>query len=398
MNEPVPVLGVILSEHIHPNTETLLDDIFDNTIYSYYKDLRTQVQWSTDTTLVQHVRCAYVIMIGRTDLCWEDAVAYRGALLFPDNDNIFLWNDQFHPKARIYRMVSEGTMYLNLMRYTLENGLIRNDRTQVGTRSVFGKSIQFSLQHDTLPLLTSKKVYFKAVLHELLWFLKGSTTTDSLREHNIKIWDGNSNRDFLNSRGLETYREGELGPIYGYQWRNWGDIYQPVSQRTLPDSKQEGGIDQIRQIITTLQRGDHHNRRMILSAWNVSDLDKMVLPPCHCLCQFYVSDVGLCCALTQRSADVFLGLPFNIASYALLTRMIAHVCGLVCDKLVIHLGDTHVYSNHVDQCTTQLQNDIYNFPTLRITKTTTNIDELVYDDFVVENYVCNPSIRAPMAA
>jgi thymidylate synthase len=323
-------------------------------------------------------------------------VSYRGNLLIPESDNIFLWNDPFHPKVRLYRMVSEENMYLRLMKYILNIGIHRHDRTNVGTRSVFGKTIEFSLQNNVLPLLTSKKVFFKGVLHELLWFLKGSTTTELLHRHNIKIWDGNSNRDFLNARGLHSYNEGELGPIYGYQWRHWGDAYEPMSKRSSPQKRNEG-IDQINQIITTLKKGDHHNRRMILSAWNVSDLEKMVLPPCHCLCQFYVSDVGLCCALTQRSADVFLGLPFNIASYAILTRMIAHVCGLASDKLVIHLGDAHIYSNHVEQCMTQLKNKTYNFPTLKFSKNITDIDHFEYKYFVLEKYVCNPSIYAPMA-
>tara|TARA_Y100000389_G_scaffold164614_1_gene168431 strand:+ start:31117 stop:32298 length:1182 start_codon:yes stop_codon:yes gene_type:complete len=383
--------GLFISEHIYENIYPVIDDIFTNTIYSYYKHLRHNIDWKTSSNYSIHsIQCKYVILIGNTTSDIESVVEYRGTLLLPNEENNFLWNDSFHPKVRIYSIVSEEGMYINLLKSILNHGSIRIDRTNVGTHSIFGKKLEFSLQNNTLPMLTSKKVAFRVVLHELLWFLKGSTNTEELQRHNIKIWDGNSTREFLNNRGLPEYKEGELGPIYGFQWRNWGGSYKNIE-------KNPEGIDQINNIITTLKHKDFYNRRMILSAWNVGDLSKMVLPPCHCFCQFYVSDIGLCCALTQRSADVFLGLPFNITSYALLTHMIAHVTQLKTDKLIINLGDTHIYNNHIEQCKLQLQNPHYEFPMIHITKETPNIDELVFEDFNVVNYKSNPTIRAPMA-
>ena len=383
--------GLLLSEHIHEDIQPVLNDIFNNTNYSYYRQVLYNIDWKvTNSSLIHSNQCKYVILLGNPVSFIESIVHYRGTLLLPDENIFFSLNDSNHTTIRIYSMESEEGMYLNLMRFILNHGSNRMDRTNVGTHSVFGKKLDFSLQDNALPILTSKKVAFNMVLHELLWFLKGSTTTEHLHHHNVKIWDGNSTREFLDNRGLHNYQEGELGPIYGFQWRNWGGTYKTTETNSC-------GIDQINSIITTLKRGDFYNRRMILSAWNVGDLSKMVLPPCHCFCQFYVSDIGLCCALTQRSADVFLGLPFNITSYALLTHMIAHIVKIKTDKLVINLGDTHIYNNHIEPCKIQLQNSIYNFPTLRITKETADIDEFVFEDFSVLNYTSNPSIRAPMA-
>lgn len=382
------ITGVVLSEYIHPNINAVLTDVFDNEPYAYYKHLKSSVNWTSNPKRIHDVSCKYVIVIGHVQNT-EELLNYRGRPLLHMEGNAFLWNDSFHPEVRVYYLTSEEGKYLDIMKFILKHGSVRIDRTKVGTRSIFGKTLEFGLQDNRLPLLTSKKVFFKGVLHELLWFLRGSTTTKQLHQNGVKIWDGNSTRDFLDRRGLSSYKEGELGPIYGYQWRKWGAEYK--------NKTGSNGIDQINHIITTLKLGDHTNRRMILSAWNVSDLQKMVLPPCHCFCQFYVSDYGLCCALTQRSADVFLGLPFNIASYATLTHMIAHVTGLRTDKLVIHLGDTHIYNNHIEQCEQQLSQSLFDFPKLKITRTTANIDDLVYEDFVLDGYKSNPSIPAPMA-
>jgi thymidylate synthase len=210
----------------------------------------------------------------------------------------------------------------------------------------------------------------------------------------VHIWDGNGSREFLNKRGLSHYDEGELGPVYGYQWRNWGKDYTQTSS--------EPGIDQLQTIINTI-RTNPYDRRMILSAWNVSQLNEMALPPCHLIAQFYVHETNgvkyLSCSMYQRSADVFLGVPFNIASYALLTHMIAQVTGTVAYELITHFGDTHLYSNHVDQARTQIERykEVKPFCKVVLNQTVNNIDDFVYDDIQIQNYECCPGISAPMA-
>jgi thymidylate synthase len=209
----------------------------------------------------------------------------------------------------------------------------------------------------------------------MLWFLKGCTHTNYLSQNGVKTWDGYSSREFLDDNGFKKYKEGDLGPIYGYQWRNWGG------------NKRKKGFDQINNIITSLKSGDYSSNKLILSSWNVSELHKMVSTPSHCFCQFYMSDKGLCCALTQISSNIFVELPLNIASYALLTRMIAHVTRLKTDKLVINLGDNHIYEHNVHQCKYQLSQNTRNFPELYITNQTDDIDELTYDDFILKGYI-----------
>jgi thymidylate synthase len=285
--------------------------------------------------------------------------------------------------------------YLNLLQEVLDHGHFKPvERTGVGTWSMFGKSLRFDLRDRRLPMLTTKKMFFKGIAKELLWFLKGDcTTTDALVKDNVHIWDLNSTRDYLDSRGLQDYAEGELGPIYGYQWRHWGKPYR--SETNVQ------GIDQIQKIIDTI-RTNPNDRRMILSAWNVSDLDRMALPPCHVFAQFYVKEVSdkkyLSCAMYQRSADLFLGVPFNVTSYALLTHMIAHVTDCEPDELVMFFGDAHVYANHLEAVKTQLarKDRCFEFPTLRITPNK-DIDQIQYDNLVVENYQSHDAIQAPMA-
>lgn len=293
----------------------------------------------------------------------------------------------------IYKVWSEEEMYKKLMRDVLHNGSMRMDRTSVGTRSMFGKQLQFNLKDNRLPMMTTKRVFFKGVAKELLWFLKGSTNARSLRDDGIHIWDGNSSRTYLDSRGLNTYEEGELGPIYGYQWRHWGKPYKTESTE---------GTDQIQHIIQTI-RNNPNDRRMILSAWNVTDLPHMALPPCHILAQFYVeldpqTDTKyLSCSMYQRSADLFLGVPFNITSYALLTHMIAHVTGCVAHRLIMNFGDAHVYNDHIEQVKTQLDRDGFTFPTVSIDCDTSDIDDIEYEHLHVHNYKCHAGIKAPMA-
>lgn len=288
--------------------------------------------------------------------------------------------------------------YLDLVQDVIDHGHYKPvERTGVGTWSRFGKSLRFDLRDNRLPMLTTKKMFFKGIAKELLWFLKGDcTTTDTLVKDNVHIWDLNSTRDYLDSRGLQDYTEGELGPIYGYQWRHWGKKYKGK------DNVQNEGIDQIQKIIETI-RTNPNDRRMILSAWNVSDLDQMALPPCHVFAQFYVREVSdkkyLSCAMYQRSADLFLGVPFNVTSYALLTHLIAHVTDCEPDELVMFFGDAHVYANHLEAVKTQLarKDQCYDFPTLRISDTTKDIDQIQYTDLMVENYESHGTISAPMA-
>lgn len=309
--------------------------------------------------------------------------------------------------------------YLRLMHDVLTNGAFKPvDRTGVGTWSAFGKSLRFNLRDGRLPMLTTKKMYFKGIAKELLWFLKGDcTNTDALVRDNVHIWDGNSSRDYLDARGLTEYVEGELGPVYGYQWRHWGKPYIPQNRlqtktsagRSQPHDDDDNGIDQIRRIVHTL-RTNPHDRRMILSAWNVSDIDQMALPPCHLLAQFYVNEQKqanktikrLSCMIYQRSADLFLGVPFNITSYALLTHLIAHVVpDCEPDELILTFGDTHVYANHVNQVRTQLErfDRCFDFPTLTILggHHDNNIDNVRYEDLLVEGYRSHDPLKAPMA-
>ena len=260
--------------------------------------------------------------------------------------------------------------YLDLMRYVRESGTEKGDRTGTGTLSVFGHQMRFNLE-DGFPLVTTKKVHLKSIIYELLWFLKGSTNIDYLKEHGVSIWD-----DWADERG-------ELGPVYGAQWRSW--------------PTQDGdSIDQISEVINQIKTNPN-SRRLIVSAWNVSQIDNMALPPCHALFQFYVAEGRLSCQLYQRSADIFLGVPFNIASYALLVLMIAKVTGLTPGDFVHTLGDAHLYLNHLSQVDEQLKRKSFPIPKMQITKDVTNILDLEYKDFSLEGYESHPHISAPVA-
>ena len=260
--------------------------------------------------------------------------------------------------------------YLDLMRYVRESGTEKGDRTGTGTLSVFGYQMRFNLE-DGFPLVTTKKVHLKSIIYELLWFLKGSTNIDYLKEHGVSIWD-----DWADERG-------ELGPVYGAQWRSW--------------PTQDGdSIDQISEVINQIKTNPN-SRRLIVSAWNVSQIDNMALPPCHALFQFYVAEGRLSCQLYQRSADIFLGVPFNIASYALLVLMIAKVTGLMPGDFVHTLGDAHLYLNHLNQVDEQLKRKSFPIPKMQITKEVTNILDLEYEDFSLKDYKSHPHISAPIA-
>jgi thymidylate synthase len=288
--------------------------------------------------------------------------------------------------------------YLDLLRDVLENGVDKNDRTGTGTRSVFGRQLRFDLQQG-FPLLTTKKVHVKSVIHELLWFISGDTNAHTLKRVGVSIWDEWADEN------------GELGPVYGAQWRRWraaGGVDLPNSTpESTPKGVPEGThdhrgeppsieIDQLAQLIDDI-RDNPDSRRLIVSAWNVGELPAMKLPPCHLLYQFNVQGERLHCAVTMRSCDVFLGLPFNIASYALLTMMIAQVTGLEPGELILSLGDTHVYQNHFDQARTQLAREPKALPTIRLNPAIKNLFEFQYEDFQLDHYEAYPAISAPIA-
>lgn len=259
--------------------------------------------------------------------------------------------------------------YLDLMRHVLKNGIEKEDRTGTGTISVFGYQMRFDLQNG-FPLLTTKKLHLRSIIHELLWFLKGDTNTKYLKENGVSIWDEWANEN------------GDLGPVYGAQWRSWG----------TSDSK----IDQISQVLDQI-KNNPDSRRIIVCSWNVAELDKMALMPCHVLFQFYVADGKLSCQLYQRSADIFLGVPFNIASYALLTMMIAQVCGLKPGEFIHTFGDAHLYKNHIDQANLQLSRRPGKLPVMNINSRVKNIFDFKFEDFELTGYEPQPHIKAPVA-
>ena len=260
--------------------------------------------------------------------------------------------------------------YLDLLKLVRDTGVEKCDRTGTGTRSIFGHQMRFDLA-EGFPLVTTKKAHLKSIIYELLWFLSGETNVHWLQEHGVTIWD-----EWADSNG-------ELGPVYGYQWRSW-------------PSQMDGTIDQISNLIGDI-KANPDSRRLIVTAWNPADVPRMALPPCHCLFQFYVADGKLSCQLYQRSADIFLGVPFNIASYALLTMMVAQVTGLKPGTFVHSFGDAHLYLNHLEQADAQLARAPYPSPTMRLNSDVTDIFAFHYDDFTLENYQAHPGIKAPIA-
>lgn len=285
----------------------------------------------------------------------------------------------------------EEMQYLDLIREIITSGNRRMDRTGTGTLSKFGATMRFSLRDNTLPLLTTKKTFWRGVAEELLWFVSGATNANLLREKNIHIWDGNGSREYLDSLGLTEREEGDLGPVYGFQWRHFGAEY-----KTMHDDYTGQGVDQIAKLIHTIKTNPT-DRRMIVSAWNPAAFHLMALPPCHMFAQFYVANGELSCQMYQRSADMGLGVPFNIASYSLLTHMVAHVTGLKAGEFVHVIGDAHVYLNHVEPLQTQLQREPRPFPKLRIKRTVTDIDDFTYDDFEVIGYKPHKRIKMKMS-
>jgi thymidylate synthase len=292
---------------------------------------------------------------------------------------------------------NEEQQYLNLMKNILENGTWEEGRNGK-TKAIFGNMMRFSLKDGKIPILTTKKTAWKSCLKELLWFIRGDTDNKLLQEQGVHIWDGNTSREFLNSRGLTYYREGLIGPGYGFQWRHFNGDYN-TSTGELQDGGRRG-IDQLRQIICALKDPEQRtSRRLIMTAWNPLQLNEMALPPCHILCQFNVHDGNkLSCAMYQRSVDTVLGSPFNIASYSFLTHLLAKHCGLEAHDFVYFMGNCHLYENAIDAAKLQITRDPYPFPTVSIKEVRMNINDYCVDDFEIHNYQSHDAIKVEMVA
>ena len=283
------------------------------------------------------------------------------------------------------------SQYINLIKHILENGISKDDRTGIGTLSIFSYNMTFNLR-ESFPLLTTKKVYWKGVVEELLWFISGSTDSNVLKEKGVRIWEGNSSREFLDSQGLSHYDQGDIGAGYGFQWRHFGAKYT-----NMYDSYEGQGVDQLKDVIYKI-KNTPDDRRIIMSAWNPTDLDEMALPPCHIFVQFWVdtNKKELHSQMYQRSCDVGLGVPFNIASYALLTCIIAKLCDLTPGDFHYCMGDTHIYKNHIDAMKLQITRDPYDFPKINI-KDITDIDNIKFDDIELIDYKYYENIKMNMA-
>lgn len=283
---------------------------------------------------------------------------------------------------------SDELQYLDLMCRVITNGEKRVNRTGVDTYSLFGETLTFDL--SKFPMLTTKKVYWKGVVEELLWFIRGDTSSKNLEDKKVNIWLENTTKQFIDTRNL-PYSEGDCGPVYGFQWRHWNAAYAGCD-----GNYENKGRDQLKELVENIKK-DPYSRRHVMSAWNVEQLDEMVLPPCHVMCQFYVSTEGeLSCQMYQRSADIFLGLPFNIASYAALTYLIARETGLVPKRLKLCIGDAHVYDNHIEPALTQIDRCAKDFPVLKI-NSEKDMFNLSFDDFEIVGYAPHPALKAPMA-
>ena len=291
-------------------------------------------------------------------------------------------NDYFH----------DENQYLNLIQDIINEGFIENTRNGF-TKAVFGSAMHFSLEDNKIPLMTTKKLAWKTCLKELLWFISGNTDNSILQEKNVKIWNSNASREFLDSQNLFHLQENDLGPIYGHQWRHFNANYN-----TCKNNYSGEGIDQLKNVIDILKDPEQRNsRRIIISAWNPCQLKQMALPPCHILMQFNVfEDQYLSCSLYQRSGDVGLGIPFNIASYAFLTHLLAHHCNLIAKEFIYYLGNTHIYENHLETLENQINRKPFTFPTLSIKNKYENIEEYLESDFEINNYNFHESLKMEM--
>lgn len=288
-------------------------------------------------------------------------------------------------------MDHEEYQYLNLIKHIIENGSFRPNRTGTGTISIFGAQMRFSLRNQTFPLLTTKKLFYRGIAEELFWFIRGSTNAKELQKKNVHIWDRHSSREYLDSLGFTHRSIGDLGPIYGFQWRHFGAKY--INSNTDYSGK---GIDQLSNVIKSIKKYPE-DRRILMCAWNPLDIPNMALPPCHCLVQFYVANGELSCQLYQRSADMGLGVPFNIASYALLTILIAHVTKLKPGDFIHTLGDAHIYINHIEPLQLQLNRIPHPFPTIHINREVNDIQDFSFDDLSLIGYNPHDKINMIMA-
>jgi thymidylate synthase len=298
-------------------------------------------------------------------------------------------------------MNSEENQYLQLLGDILQRGSKRSDRTGVGTIGIFGSQLRFSLEDNKVPMLTTKKMFTKGIVEELLFFLRGETDTKKLEDKGVNIWKGNTTREFLDKQGLEDLPEGDMGKGYGFQWRNFGGkiTSNKYSSKPAPRNRYAKGIDQVAEVIHKLKTNPT-DRRILISAWNPSQLKEMALPPCHILVQFYVDNGKLSSQFYMRSVDTFLGLPFNILSYAILTRIIAQTVGMETKELIFVGGDTHIYQNHIQQVSEQISREPFAFPAMLINKDLSKVedlDTLELKDFEIQNYQSHPSIKAEMA-
>tara|TARA_B100000925_G_scaffold89100_1_gene64363 strand:+ start:275 stop:1159 length:885 start_codon:yes stop_codon:yes gene_type:complete len=286
--------------------------------------------------------------------------------------------------------------YLNLVRQIIKSGVKEVGRNGTTYTNV-GAMLKFSLEDNKIPLLTTKKLAWRVCLKELLWFMNGDTNNKLLKEQNVKIWNGNGTREFLDSRGLNYLKEDDLGPVYGHQWRFWNAPYN--REFGCLENYRGKGIDQLQNVINEINKSKESgesSRRMIMSAWNPEQLDEMALPPCHVLSQYHLVDNKLSCSLYQRSGDVGLGVPFNIASYSFLTHLLAKHCGLEAGEFVHFIGNAHIYDDHIEPLNLQLENEPYEFPSLEIKKKRENIDDYEFDDFSINNYKFHKIIKMDM--
>lgn len=292
---------------------------------------------------------------------------------------------------------SEELQYLNLIQKILDRGTLEKGRNG-NTISTFGESMRFSLENGKIPILTTKKTAWKTCLKELLWFIRGETDNKILQQQGVHIWDGNTTREFLDSRGLTLYPEGMAGPIYGYQWRDFGASYNCFTGKSLDAVHPFDGVDQLQKIIDQLKNPETRNsRRLILTAWNPKQLYQMALPPCHIMCQFNVHDGNkLSCAMMQRSNDECCGTPFNIASYSFLTHLLAKHCGLEAYEFVYFKGNCHIYEEHIEGAKMQLLREPFPFPTVSIKQLRENINDYQVEDFEIHNYQHHPQIKFQM--
>jgi thymidylate synthase len=293
----------------------------------------------------------------------------------------------------------EEYQYLNLLTNILQNGTLEEGRNGK-TQSIFGNMGRFSLKDGKIPILTTKKTAWKTCLKELLWFIRGETDNKILKAQGVHIWDANSSREFLDSRGLKMYPENMIGPSYGYQWRNFNANYNCFTGKKITDDFPFNGIDQLQDIISQLKNPETRNsRRLIMTAWNPAQLNQMALPPCHIMCQFNVHDGNkLSCALYQRSCDFFLGIPINIASYSFLTHLLAKHCGLEAYEFIHFMGNCHLYENAVDAVKLQITREPYPFPTVSIKQVRENINDYQIEDFEIHNYKSHEAIKVEMVA